>query len=389
MRITLVNHAYADDVIDPDALLERYSTLTGWSEAVAGAGATVSVAQRFHRDARLVRGGIEYVFREDGPRGHPRSRLWPQRLHRTIHSLEPDLVHVNGLNVPFQTWMLHRGLPSSTALVVQDHGGGASVGDGHWFRRSVRRAAMRSVDAFFFTAAAQAEPWRRAGMIGPNQHVHQVLEASTKMRPIERTAARADTGVDGDPAILWVGRLNANKSPLTILDGFESSLSRLPDAVLTMVYGADDLLPAVKQRLQASPLLARAVRLVGAVPHDAVAAFYSAADVFVLGSHHEGSGYALIEACACGVPPVVTDIPTFRMITGSGSVGALWPPDDAERLADALVAVAQRDRTRSRQAVLDHFRAALSWEAVARQAMDAYAKVHADASSARLAPEHR
>ena len=34
-----------------------------------------------------------------------------------------------------------------------------------------------------------------------------------------------------------------------------------------------------------------------------------AADIFTLGSHREGSGYALTEALACGLPPVVTDIP--------------------------------------------------------------------------------
>ena len=54
--------------------------------------------------------------------------------------------------------------------------------------------------------------------------------------------------------------------------------------------------------------------------------FYSAADLFVVGSHHEGSGYALMEACACGAVPVVTGIPTFRLLTGSGSIGALWTP---------------------------------------------------------------
>src|SRR4030095_5982850 len=80
MRITLVNHAYADDVLDPDALLERYSTLTGWSEAVAGAGATVSVAQRFHHDARVVRHGLESVRR--GRRGAGAPPLPPRRAVR-------------------------------------------------------------------------------------------------------------------------------------------------------------------------------------------------------------------------------------------------------------------------------------------------------------------
>ena len=43
-----------------------------------------------------------------------------------------------------------------------------------------------------------------------------------------------------------------------------------------------------------------------------------AADLFVLGSHREGSGYSLIEALACGLPPVVTDIHAFRTLTGCG-----------------------------------------------------------------------
>jgi glycosyltransferase involved in cell wall biosynthesis len=376
-RIAVVNYPFDADVADADALLRRYVTLTDWSEAIAAAGVSITVVQRFHREARFARNGVEYVFCVDGDQGHPRSRLWPGRLHQTVGSLQPDLVHVNGLNVPLQTWLLRRVLPSSTALVVQDHGGG--VNEAGWLRLSVKRVAMRAADAFFFTAAARADAWRHAGLIGPDQRVHQVLEASTKMGPMDRTAAREESRVAGNPAILWVGRLNVNKSPLTVLDGFERSLSRLPDAVLTMVYGTDDLLPAVEQRLQASSVLAGRVRLVGAVPHDRMAAFYSAADVFVVGSHHEGSGYALIEACACGVPSVVTDIPSFRVITDGGSIGALWPTDDAARLAGALVEVAQRDRTTSRQRVLDHFGDALSWAAVARQATGAYAEVLADA----------
>ena len=48
-------------------------------------------------------------------------------------------------------------------------------------------------------------------------------------------------------------------------------------------------MPAVRRRVSDSPALARSVRLVGRVPHRQMAAFYSAADLFVLGSAHEGS----------------------------------------------------------------------------------------------------
>ena len=100
------------------------------------------------------------------------------------------------------------------------------------------------------------------------------------------------------------------------------------------------------------------------------------ADIFVSGSHAEGSGYALLEALACGVVPVVTDIPSFRALTGNGSVGRLWPRSDAVRLAEALVDVAS-NRT-SQQQVRAHFDATLSFEAVGRRWADVYAQIHED-----------
>jgi glycosyltransferase involved in cell wall biosynthesis len=111
------------------------------------------------------------------------------------------------------------------------------------------------------------------------------------------------------------------------------------------------------------------------VPHARIASFFSAADFFVVGSHHEGSGYALMEACACGAVPVVTDIPTFRLLTGAGVVGALWTPSDAAGCARALVDVARRDLDAERAKLADHFARELSWDAVGHRAVEIYRKV--------------
>ena len=116
------------------------------------------------------------------------------------------------------------------------------------------------------------------------------MEASTALRPLPRDAAREQTGMSGAPAILWVGRLNANKDPLTVLDAFERALPDLPDARLTMIFGTVELFEEVRARIARSPALSARVRLAGVVPHERMAAFYSAADLFVVGSHHEGSG---------------------------------------------------------------------------------------------------
>jgi glycosyltransferase involved in cell wall biosynthesis len=362
--IVLVCNFDADPAItDAEQLLAQYATLTGWSSALLGAGAgRVAVLQTFRRDLTIVRNGVEYVF------ASTMRQAW-----RTIRRLKPHLAHVNGLRFPGQTAALRLLLPRNTAVVIQDHASGAP-GAGRAVGRLVLRGALRQADGFLFTALEQAEPWRAAGLITSRQSVHAVLEASTTLTPIARAAAREMSRVAGDPAVLWVGRLNANKDPLTVLQGFQQALARLPGAGLTMVFGEGDLLNAVRTRIQGSGSLGRHVSLVGRVPHHLMASYYSAADLFVLGSHHEGSGYALIEALACGVVPVVTSIPSFRTITGNGSLGSLWPPGDASRCAEALIGAA-RDSQAQRAHVLDEFNRRLSWPAVGRQALAAYADI--------------
>jgi glycosyltransferase involved in cell wall biosynthesis len=151
-------------------------------------------------------------------------------------------------------------------------------------------------------------------------------------------------------------------------------LCDLPDAHLTMIYSSEEFLAQVQTRIARSPRLTSHVCLRGYVTHDRLAEFYSAADLFLLGSHREGSGYALIEALACGATPIVTDIPSFRVLSGNGAIGAVWPVGDAKALADSLVDHGSRDLIAARAAVLNHFERELRWSVVGRRAMAAYAE---------------
>ena len=100
-----------------------------------------------------------------------------------------------------------------------------------------------------------------------------------------------------------------------------------------------------------------------------------AADLFVLGSHHEGSGYSVIEALACGLPPVVTDIPSYRALIGSGAAGRLWPCDDARALGDELRAAAAGAAVDTRAAVRAHFDRELSFDSLGRKLAAMYKDV--------------
>lgn len=373
MHIVIINYAYDPAYSTGAALLAHYYSLTEWAEALAGAGAQVTVLQRYARDERLEQAGVSY--RLVGDRLRPSLAVYdiPFRLHRQAAQLAPTAVHLNGLCFPLQSLALRAQLPRKSALVAQHHAErpATSRGPRGLLLRALSRAALRQADGLLFTADELAQPWRAIGAIGKGQLVQLIPEASTALAPMQYDEARTRSGLHGDPALLWVGNLNSNKDPLTVLEGFARALPSLPSARLIMIYIEQTLLPQVRERAS-KPDLAGRVELRGRVAHAEMASYYSAADFFVLGSHRESCGYALFEALACGATPLVTDIAAFRALTHSGAVGALWPPDDSAALATALVRVAGGERAAQRQAASEHFAQHLSWQRVGQRALVAY-----------------
>jgi glycosyltransferase involved in cell wall biosynthesis len=368
--VAVVICAFDPAIDDPAALLARYHGRRGWADAVAGAGATVAVVQRFGQDHLLRRGSVDYHF-VAGDVGEG-AMFWGTRVISAVRALDPDLVHVDGLVFPAIVFRLRAALPRRTAIVVQDHGG--IHAQSPLFRSRARSlcyaAGLRCADGFLFTAREQAAPWQGARILGRDQPVYEVPESSSDLTPA--VVMGSTPSLPGRPALLWVGRLNANKDPLTVLRGFEAAATNLPGAELTLVYGDDELLPEVRSKVLGSAFLRSRVHLRGRVDPSELPAFYAGADVFVLGSHHEGSGYALLEALSFGVTPIVTDIAPFRALTDGGRLGALFRPGDTRELTNALERVAHEDRAARRAAVRAYFERELSWAAVGRRALEVY-----------------
>ncbi|RMH18394.1 MAG: glycosyltransferase [Acidobacteria bacterium] len=373
MRVALVNYGHPASVAGAEELLPAVRSLTGWAEALARAGAEVSVFQGFREDASFRRRGVDWHL-VAGPYA---PYLWPWRLpagmHRRIAAARPEVVHVNSLLYALQVRDLRRRLGGAPVLVVQHHGEGPRPSR---LGRILQRRLLAAADGFFFNGPDTAEPWRAAGVLG-RRSVVAVAEGSSELEPLGRDEARRRSGVRGEPAILWLGNLDRNKDPLTVLDGLEPVLARRPAARLYLAYRRAALLAEVGRRVASSEVLRRAVTLLGRVPYAELAPLASSADLLVQGSHREGSGYAVLDALACGVVPVVTDIPPFRFLTGGGRAGVLWPPGDAAALTAAVEALLAEPLAPRRRAAREHFDAHLSYDALARQALAAYAELGA------------
>lgn len=96
------------------------------------------------------------------------------------------------------------------------------------------------------------------------------------------------------------------------------------------------------------PVKSGHVRFVGTVPHDKVASYLSAADIYVSTSFSDGTSASLLEAMACSLSPVVTEIPGNKEWVKEGKNGLLVPVADSKRLAEKILLLAADHELRAR-----------------------------------------
>lgn len=370
LHVAQLNFPPAPAGLGIEALLERWPSLADIAELVAGSGVLVSVLQAAHHAERLARNGVDYCFVDIDGAETMESR--GRRFAEVLAGIAPDVLHAHGLGFVEEASTMVGRLPMALPILFQDHADRPP----RWWRRPRQRRCFAGASGIAFTSLGQAQPFVAAGMFGSSTRLFAIPESSSRFTPGDRARARAATGLHGDPCVLWVGRLTRGKDPLTVLEGIALAASRLPDLQLWCAFGAAPMLAEVRARIADDARLAGRVQLLGEVPHARIETLLRAADLFVSGSRAEGSGYAAMEALACGVAPVLTDIPAFRALTDNGRVGHLWPCGDAVRLAGALVGAAT-GRALPQQ-VRAHFDAALSFDAVGRLWANAYAVVRDD-----------
>lgn len=364
IRVVQVNFVRPAGHSDPDRLLAEWPTLIDIGESVTIAGAEVTLVQSFGRDATIERKGVTCRFVAERTLPSRATGLEPRKLARAVFGIDPQVIHVNGLDFPLHTRAM---CSSSVPVLVQDHG---SRPGGRWRRR---QWGLRRIAGAAFTSSKQAEPFVAEGSLAQDVPVFSVPESSTRFTFGDKSEALMTTGLYGEPAILWVGRLDRNKDPLTMLDAVEMVATQLPGLQLWCCFHEQPLLEQVKARIDSSPMLAERVHLLGKVPHNRIEMLCRASDIFVSSSHHEGSGYALIEALACGVTPVVSEIAPFQAL--AGIVGEFARPGDANAFARALTNASRRIAQEKRREILDYFRENLSLECVGRRLREIYSSL--------------
>lgn len=140
--------------------------------------------------------------------------------------------------------------------------------------------------------------------------------------PRDRTQMRQELGFPQDAFIVaFVGRFLDVKGP----DRLSAAIEQLnDDNIYSIFIGDGPLKPACRNILHCGPL-----------QHEEIPKYLSAADIFVLPTKAEGCCNAIIEAMACGLPVISSDLP-FNDDILKPDRSILLDPTNVDEIADAV-----------------------------------------------------
>jgi D-inositol-3-phosphate glycosyltransferase len=257
-------------------------------------------------------------------------------------------------------------------------------------RAEIEARVLRTADAII----ASSEHERNAmvdlyGASGADVHVTPPGIDLDLFRPIDRQAARATLGLNGDRVVLAAGRIDPIKGFDTLLDA-TALLGEREHTRLLLIGGkrGDPELDALASRARELGIGDR-VTFVGAVPQRDLPTYYSAADVCVVPSHYESFGLVAAEALACGTPVVASKVGGLPSIVHDGENGLLVPWRRPEAFAESIELVLRNQPLRRRLARTARQSVAhLSWEQTARGTIGIYRGVGLASSPAVVCACH-
>ncbi len=185
--------------------------------------------------------------------------------------------------------------------------------------------------------------------------------------PEEVERVRRKYGIGRD-YIFYVGALSIRKNVLRMFEAFRRTMRQGGGdlqfvAAGRLTYGKERILDYLKESDSEDRIL-----LPGYVPDEDLPALYSGARAFLFVTQYEGFGLPIIEAAACGVPVVTSNVSSSAEI-GRG-IATLVDPLSVEAISDALVSLLNGEARVEEVSVPDLTKR--TWSDVARDVLSIY-----------------
>jgi glycosyltransferase involved in cell wall biosynthesis len=204
----------------------------------------------------------------------------------------------------------------------------------------------------FFKSTIRLSAKRAKAIIADSESTRQDILGILKLAPEKVTAVplgvsdvyqpvRSPDALEGvrsryrlpPKIILCVSELQARKNLPTLIRAYGRLVQQGLTHSLVIAGRKGWLYEELFQAVQALNLSDRVI-FTGYVTEQDLPLLYNSADVFVYPSLYEGFGLPVLEAMACGIPVVTSNVSSMPEITGDA--GLLVDPYDVDAMADAI-----------------------------------------------------
>jgi len=166
-----------------------------------------------------------------------------------------------------------------------------------------------------------------------------------KFYPVDKQEARQQLELPEDAKVLIsVGGLVDRKGFHRVLEVLPALVKQYPNLIYLIVGGPSpegNISERLQQQVKDLDLVEH-VRFLGSQPSDQLKTPLSASDVFVLATANEGWANVFLEAMACGLPVITTDVGGNAEVVNDKALGAIVTFGDRQALQEALSAALEK-----------------------------------------------
>jgi len=279
--------------------------------------------------ARLPDPNLVYVLAK--PEGFsPRTVL---KLSTLIHRLKPDVVHSHNLGALIYTACAT--LFGRTRPILHGEHGQPDDGADASKRDRQRRRVFKAARRVHTVSQALLDHFLAAGF--PASKLLALINGvdTERFQPADREGARQELSIPPMvPVLVVVGRLIESKKHRLLFEALEAVVASHPETVL-LVVGAGGKDEAAIREAAASSKVAANIRMEGF--NSDPRPYYHAADLLVAPSQIEGLSNVVLEAMACGLPPLLHDACGSDEVIDDGIDGTVTNLSSAGQISDAIV----------------------------------------------------
>ncbi|MFM7466760.1 MAG: glycosyltransferase [Crocinitomicaceae bacterium] len=162
----------------------------------------------------------------------------------------------------------------------------------------------------------------------------------------KRAKTRQEFGIhDDEVAIAIIGRLSPVKNHSFFIDVIANLHVRTTKKIKVFIVGDGEERDSIQQKIE---VLCPTVPILFTSWIKDISSFNPGMDIICLTSHNEGTPVSLIEAQACNVAVLSTDVGGVRDIVDEGNTGYICPPNNLENYTNKLQELVEDEKIRKK-----------------------------------------